>query len=278
MGSGTFPVPADPPPSATPSHRDRPRPDCPERPTHAPTPEPEPPVVPDSSSGRSNPTTRRVPRSHPVKGKLASGIYHEPGGLNYDADPRRPLLRRRRRPRNPTACAPRSAEHAQPSSIALASTMPALGRRCVDDVGRAPASRSRSPSARPSPLGLRPTSMSSMLTPGVAEDRADHADHPGHVVVAHDEHVARRRHVDDVVVDARRCAARPACRTACPRRASAGRRDAAQRRRGSRSRAPTTIFVSRTIEAALLGELRRVHERHRLVDDRRRARPSAPTA
>ena len=36
---------------------------------------------------------------------------------------------------------------------------------------------------------------------GVAEDRADHADHPGHVVVAHDEHVARRRQVDDVVVD-----------------------------------------------------------------------------
>ena len=41
-----------------------------------------------------------------------------------------------------------------------------------------------------------------MLTPRVAEDRADPADHARRVGVAHDEHVARRRDVDDVVVDA----------------------------------------------------------------------------
>ena len=36
---------------------------------------------------------------------------------------------------------------------------------------------------------------------GVAEDRADPADDAGAVVVAHDQHVAGRRHVDRVVVD-----------------------------------------------------------------------------
>ena len=66
------------------------------------------------------------------------------------------------------------------------------------------------------------------------------ADHPGHVGVAHDEHVARRREVDDVVVDgddARRVllAEQRAGDVRAPLR---GARRAA--RRGSRSRAPTT--------------------------------------
>lgn len=29
------------------------------------------------------PVQGACPESHPVKGKLASGIYHQPGGLNY---------------------------------------------------------------------------------------------------------------------------------------------------------------------------------------------------
>ena len=74
---------------------------------------------------------------------------------------------------------------------------------------------------------------------GVAEDRADLADHPGDIRVAHDEHVARRRHVHDVVVDARRSAARPACRRACRRRASRGPGTGRGARSGSRSRAPS---------------------------------------
>ena len=54
------------------------------------------------------------PVTHPVKAKLASGIYHVPGGGNYERTEARPLLRRRRRRPKPTACAPRSAEPVAP--------------------------------------------------------------------------------------------------------------------------------------------------------------------
>ena len=37
------------------------------------------------------PVDGECPESHPVKGKLTSGIYHLPGGLNY-AHASRPLL------------------------------------------------------------------------------------------------------------------------------------------------------------------------------------------
>ena len=40
-----------------------------------------------------------------------------------------------------------------------------------------------------------------MLTPASPSATADEADHPGPVVVAHEEHVAGRRQVDGVVVD-----------------------------------------------------------------------------
>ena len=45
-----------------------------------------------------NPTAR-ARATHPVKAKLSSGIYHVPGGANYEPHARRPLLRRRRRRR-----------------------------------------------------------------------------------------------------------------------------------------------------------------------------------
>ena len=88
--------------------------------------------------------------------------------------------------------------------------------------------------------------MSAMLMPRVAEDRADRADHPGHVGVAHDEHVARRRQVDDVVVDAddARRVLLAVERAGDVRGAPLDVRRGA--RRGSRSRAPTTTSVSRT--------------------------------
>ena len=44
--------------------------------------------------------------------------------------------------------------------------------------------------------------MSEMLTPASPSTVRDPADHAGHVVVVHDEHVARRRQVDGVLVDA----------------------------------------------------------------------------
>jgi hypothetical protein len=39
-------------------------------------------VVPDAESWIES-VDGGCPESHPVKGKLASGIYHQPGGLNY---------------------------------------------------------------------------------------------------------------------------------------------------------------------------------------------------
>jgi len=51
------------------------------RPTHdvpAPTPGP-PPPGPTADPGADG----ECPISHPVKGKISSGIYHLPGGINY---------------------------------------------------------------------------------------------------------------------------------------------------------------------------------------------------
>ena len=45
---------------------------------------PRPTVVPDFLERSTEPDERGAcPDSHPIKGKLTSGIYHEPGGLNY---------------------------------------------------------------------------------------------------------------------------------------------------------------------------------------------------
>ena len=51
----------------------------------------------------SSPRTAPARSSHPVKAKIASGIFHVPGGVSYDRTRRRPLLRRcrRRRVRRP---------------------------------------------------------------------------------------------------------------------------------------------------------------------------------
>ena len=101
--------------------------------------------------------------------------------------------------------------------------------------------------------------------PGVAEHRADAADHARAVVVVHDEHVTRRRQVDLMAVDAddaRRLLL------------------AEQRRRDVRPLVAAhddQIHVVERVrrlrlahrDPALLGDLRRVHERDRLVDDRR---------
>jgi hypothetical protein len=42
-----------------------------------------PTAVPDFLERSVEPADGECPDSHPVKGKLSSGIYHQPGGLNY---------------------------------------------------------------------------------------------------------------------------------------------------------------------------------------------------
>ena len=56
------------------------------RPAHAPEPAPEPAREPEpAAAGSVEPNgDGSCPLSHPVKGKLKSGIYHVPGGANYD--------------------------------------------------------------------------------------------------------------------------------------------------------------------------------------------------
>ena len=49
--------------------------------------------------------------------------------------------------------------------------------------------------------GLGPTAMDEMETPAAPERRPHDPDHARAVVVAHDEHVGRRRHLHHVVVD-----------------------------------------------------------------------------
>jgi hypothetical protein len=50
-----------------------------------PRPAPAPPTTVDEAIASSvEPIGGECPLSHPVKGKAASGIYHEPGGRNYE--------------------------------------------------------------------------------------------------------------------------------------------------------------------------------------------------
>jgi hypothetical protein len=48
-----------------------------------PRPSPSRPLVHRDETGPVEPHGSECPDSHPVKGKLSSGIYHVPGGLNY---------------------------------------------------------------------------------------------------------------------------------------------------------------------------------------------------
>lgn len=49
-----------------------------------PTPRPEPDIGPSPDSTWVAPDGDRCPATHPVKAKLGSGIYHQPGGQMYD--------------------------------------------------------------------------------------------------------------------------------------------------------------------------------------------------
>jgi hypothetical protein len=55
-----------------------------------PAPFPFPPIprppspAPQAAERSTEPLGGECPSSHPVKGKLTSGIYHLPGGLNYE--------------------------------------------------------------------------------------------------------------------------------------------------------------------------------------------------
>ena len=103
----------------------------------------------DDGGAWIEPNDGACPTSHPVKAKLTSGIFHVPGGANYDAHPARPLLRhsRGRGDRRP---APRQA-------LARAVELVELDRLGADDArlsraaGRRPRPgprwRSRAPSA-----------------------------------------------------------------------------------------------------------------------------------
>jgi hypothetical protein len=46
--------------------------------------EPEPAVSRSAESSWVDPDGDSCPTSHPIKAKLSSGIYHSPGGLNYE--------------------------------------------------------------------------------------------------------------------------------------------------------------------------------------------------
>ncbi len=50
----------------------------------APTPAPEVEPEPPADGSWVNPIDGDCPLTHPIKAKLTSGIYHEPGGGNYD--------------------------------------------------------------------------------------------------------------------------------------------------------------------------------------------------
>ena len=62
-----------------------PRPAAPPRTSTASPPSPNDPHANDDGAGGAvDPVDGACPASHPVKGKLASGIYHLPGGINYE--------------------------------------------------------------------------------------------------------------------------------------------------------------------------------------------------
>jgi hypothetical protein len=50
---------------------------------YPPVPRPEP-AIPDTAVTWVEPQGAVCPASHPVKGKLTSGIFHLPGGANYE--------------------------------------------------------------------------------------------------------------------------------------------------------------------------------------------------
>jgi hypothetical protein len=50
-----------------------------------PQPFPFPPQPRAAENGWVEPVDGACPASHPVKAKLASGIFHQPGGLSYEA-------------------------------------------------------------------------------------------------------------------------------------------------------------------------------------------------
>ena len=134
----------------------------------------------------------------------------------------------RTRPR-PTASASRSADARQVESrLGRDRSRVPTARRAVHeqphDLGRTRASRWRSPSSAASPLGLRPTWKSEMLTPASPRIVRDACRSPrarprcarsASGATAAGRRCGRR---------CRRCAARPACRRASPRRACRPRR------------------------------------------------------
>ena len=80
------PAPTDWPPLARERPADTPTPAAPE-PKAAPaaTAEPEPEAAAETATdGWVDADDGSCPTSHPVKAKLSSGIYHVPGGLNYE--------------------------------------------------------------------------------------------------------------------------------------------------------------------------------------------------
>ena len=83
MGSGAVPVPADPPPRAGNGNgNDSDSAGDDTASGNATTTRPT--VVPDFLERSIEPVDGECPSSHPVKGKLSSGIYHQPGGFNYE--------------------------------------------------------------------------------------------------------------------------------------------------------------------------------------------------
>ena len=117
--------------------------------------------------GRRRDRADACPAHHPVKAKLASGIFHVPGGANYDRTQRRPLLPA------PTAAAEADGLRAAPSARQRQSSSIALGvddavgcaRSCVDDLGGHRRRRRQHHERRRRPPGPCPRSMSSMLMP-----------------------------------------------------------------------------------------------------------------
>ena len=69
------------------------------------------------------------------------------------------------------------------------------------------------------PSRLRETAMFAMFTPGLAEQRADAADHAGHVVVAQEDHPRRELDLDLEAERRDEPLAVLACRSSCRRRA-----------------------------------------------------------
>ena len=206
----------------------------------------------------SSTTTRRCART-PTHFLLAPG-HEEP--RDRAGRRRRPRLRRRRevRPgRDARSCG--ASTRARPS-VALGSRRRRRRPRAGASTSSAGAGASieSAISALP-PSRLRETAMFAMLTPASPKQRADAADHAGHVVVAQEDHAAAR--------------ARSRARSRAPRRASGGRRCRSScRRRATSSAVTATRFVKSRDDAALLlddldpalgGDERRVDVVDRLV-------------